>query len=237
MGILLENESSTAGSTSLWTKIKDHNKMDAFLEAKLQEDNEITSVELQSLTSRYFSINISASTIHRYTRMQLKWVVVCTRFGPMISDVNKAKRSEFAQMCLDTEDSFVNVIWTDESSVQLTCHCQTMRVKIGKERVLKPAAKHAVKVHVWAGTSKRGAMNMCVFDQTMDGVLYTQILEQYLLPIIEKHFCDTEYRFMQDNDPKHTSRVAKDFYQEKGINWWPTPSSSADVNPVECVWR
>ena len=140
-------------------------------------------------------------------------------------------------MCLDTEDSFENVIWTDESSVQLTRHCQTMRVKIGKERVLKPAAKHAVKVHVWAGISKRGATNICVFDQTMDGVLYTQILEQYLLPFIEKHFCGTEYRFMQDNDPKHTSRVAKDFYQEKGINWWPTPASSADFNPIERVWR
>ena len=140
-------------------------------------------------------------------------------------------------MCLDTEDSFENVIWTDESSVQLTCHCQTMRVKIGKERVLKPAAKNAVKVHVWAGISKRGATNICVFDQTMDGVLYTQILERYLLPFIEKHFRGTEYRFMQDNDPKHTSRVAKDFYQEKGINWWPTPASSADFNPIECVWR
>ena len=57
-----------------------------------------------------------------------------------------------------------NVIWTEKSSVQLTPHCQTMRVKIRKERVLKPAAKHAVKVHVWAGTSKRGATNMCVFD-------------------------------------------------------------------------
>ena len=78
----------------------------AFLEAKLQEDDEITSVELQRLISRYFSVNISALTIRRYIRMHLKWVVVCTRFGPMISDVNKAKRSEFAQMCLDTEDFF-----------------------------------------------------------------------------------------------------------------------------------
>ena len=121
------------------------------------------------------------------------------------ADVNKAKRSEFAQMCLDTEDSFENVIWTDESSVQLIRHCQTMTVKIGKERALKPAAKHAIKVHVWAGISKRGATNICVFNQTMDGVLYTQILERYLLPFIEKHFRGTEYRFMQDNDPKHTS--------------------------------
>ena len=99
-----------------------------------------------------------------------------------------------------------------------------MRVKIGKEKVLKPAAKHAVKVglgHVWAGISQRGATNICVFDQILDGVLYTQILDKYLLPFIEKQFHATEYWFMQDKDPKHTSRVAKDFYLAKGINWLP----------------
>ena len=42
---------------------------------------------------------------------------------------------------------------------------------------------------------------------------------------------------MQDNDPKHTSRVAKAFYVEKGINWWPAPASSVDFNPIERVWR
>ena len=86
------------------------------------------------------------------------------------------------------------------------------------------------------GYPKEGPQK-CAFDQTMDGVLHTQILERYLLPFIEKHFHGTEYHSMQDNDPKHTSRVAKDFYQEKGINWWPIPASTANFNPIECMWR
>ena len=40
----------------------------------------------------------------------------------MISDKNKAKRMEFAQRCLTAKDSFDDVIWTDESSVQLVKH-------------------------------------------------------------------------------------------------------------------
>ena len=42
---------------------------------------------------------------------------------------------------------------------------------------------------------------------------------------------------MQDNDPKHTGRVAKAFYNKKAINWWPTPASSTDFNPTERVQR
>ena len=69
---------------------------------------------------------------------------------------------------------------------------QTMRVRIGKERVLKPVEKHAINVHVWARISKGGVTNICVFDQTMDGVLSTQILEQCPLPFTEKHFQGTK---------------------------------------------
>ena len=104
-------------------------------------------------------------------------------------------------MCLDEEDIFDNVIWSDESSVQLIRHAQTMRVKIGKERVLKPQAKHALKVHIWAAKSRRGATRICVFDQNMDGPLYVSILEEFLLPFLIEKFPDGQYRFMQDNDP------------------------------------
>ena len=67
----------------------------------------------------------------------------------------------------------------------------------------------------------------------MDGPLYVSILDKFLLPFLMETFPDGDYRFMQDNDPKHTSRVAKDFYAQKGINWWKTPASSADFNPID----
>ena len=125
-------------------------------------------------------------------------------------------------MCLDNHDNFGNVIWTDESSVQLKRHCQIVRVKIGRERTFKPAAKHALKVHVWGGISKRRATHICIFDQTMDATLYIKILEDFLLPFIESYFQGTDYRFMQGSNPKPTSLKARAFYEEKGINWWPT---------------
>ena len=70
----------------------------------------------------------------------------------------------------------------------------------------------------------------------MNGPLFTEILESTLLPFIEEKF-PHGHRFMQDNDPKHTCRVATSYYEAKGINWWKTPAESPDLNPVENVWH
>jgi len=41
------------------------------------------------------------------------------------------------------------------------------------------------------------------------------------------------HQFMQDNDSKHTSHAAQDFYARSGINWWRTLAESPDMNPIE----
>ena len=41
---------------------------------------------------------------------------------------------------------------------------------------------------------------------------------------------------MQDNDPKHTSRRAQEFFSEQNVNWW-TPPESPDANPTENLWH
>ena len=97
-------------------------------------------------------------------------------------------------------------------------------------------AKHPVKVHVWAGTSCRGATGISIFDGIMTATLYTQILEKTLLPFIKKVYPDG-HRFQQDNDPKHTSQHAEEYMEENNINWWRTPPESPDANPIENIWH
>ena len=64
----------------------------------------------------------------------------------MISETNKKKRLDFATQCISDKDSFDDIIWTDESSIQLVRHTRSVRVKVGKEKHYKPVSKHAVKV-------------------------------------------------------------------------------------------
>ena len=151
-------------------------EMASFIEEQIVHDDKIYSRELTYLISKRFGMKISSSTLRTFMRTKLQWTVVKTQHGPMISEVNKEKRMLFARECLDKGDTFDDVIWTDESTVQLTRYARNMRVKVGKERILKPAPKHAVKVHVWAGISMKGATKICIFDTIMDSALYIDIL-------------------------------------------------------------
>lgn len=42
---------------------------------------------------------------------------------------------------------------------------------------------------------------------------------------------------MQDNDPKHTSRLATKFFDDNGVNWWRTAPELPDLNPLKNVWH
>ena len=44
-------------------------------------------------------------------------------------------------------------------------------------------------------------------------------------------------RFMQDNDPKHTSRLEQQYMTDNGINWSKMPPESPDCNPIENLWH
>lgn len=103
---------------------------------------------------------------------------------------------------------------------------------------LKPRPKHPVKIHIWAGISKQGAAQACIFEGIMDAPLFYNILEQTLLPFIQAKFpSPSTHHFNQDNDPKHTSRAAQQYYIDNGINWWRTPPESPDMNPIENLWH
>ena len=87
---------------------------------------------------------------------------------------------------------------------------------LGKLAKRKPKPKHPLKLHVWAGISRHGGTEIFIFEGIMAADLYIDILQTHLLPFINEKL--QNHRFMQDNDPNHTSRVVKAFFEELGIN-------------------
>ena len=204
------------------------------VEAKMESDNETTATQLQQVL-HISGIGISLTTVKRYRR-ELGWTFHGSRCCQMIREPNKVKRLEWCVQHMQENDDLEDVIWSDETSIQLESHRRhAFRTKYQAPK-LKSRPKHPVKVYVWAGISKRGATTVCVFEGIMDTDFYLDILRRHLVPFIQSNFPST-HRFMQDNDSRHTSRLTKNFFESENINWWRTPAESPDLNPIENLWH
>ena len=80
----------------------------------------------------------------------------------MIREPNKVKRLEWCLQQIESNDDLDDVIWSDESSIQLESHRRHAFRKKNQAPKLKPRPKHPVEVHVWAGISKRGATRIAI---------------------------------------------------------------------------
>ena len=90
-----------------------------------------------------------------------------------------------------------------------------------ERKTQKPRPKHPLKVHIWAGISCRGATSVVIFIGTLVTMKLTEIFEASLIPFIRKVYPE-KHQLMQDNDPKHASKVATQYLEDNGIVWWKT---------------
>ncbi len=91
-------------------------------------------------------------------RHQLGWIYCGSVYCQLIRHANTVKHLEWAQAHID---DFDNVIWSDETTVQLENHRHFCYRKEGEKPRPKPHPKHPIKVHVWGGISKKGATAVC----------------------------------------------------------------------------
>ena len=200
----------------------------------------------QYLNKAEYSISYSA-TLKLLKSMNFQAKVKVKK--PLLKKSHKERRLAWAIAHKDwTSDDWRRMVFSDETKVNvfgsdgckyywsrpndtLQPHHLDLTVKGGNGSVM-----------VWGCITYDGPGYACwIHDGTMKAPDYVNILSTTLMDSLNYYgYKPEDIYFQQDNDPKHTSKLAKEWFASNGFktdhtfNW---SAQSPDLNPIEHVWH
>ncbi|CAF1412664.1 unnamed protein product [Rotaria magnacalcarata] len=101
-----------------------------------------------------------------------------------------------------------------------------------------PTVKHGGgNVKVWGCFAWNGVGNLFFIDDNMTGEMHKNILAENLFQSSKKLKLGPDTVFQHDNDPKHTSRIVKNWFDKHRVKRLIWPPFSSDMNPIEHLWH
>jgi transposase len=186
---------------------------------------------------------VSSNTVRRVLKKH-SFKAVVKKKKPLLGVRHMKKRLAFAEKYKEwTVEDWKRVIWSDETKINRFGSDGRQWVwKKKKEELIQREVQGTVKygggnIMVWGCMGWNGVGHLAEVEGRMDADQYVSILEDHMLPSLEESgISEEEVIFQQDNDPKHTSKKAKNWMEDHNITLLDWPANSPDLSPIEHQW-
>lgn len=205
-------------------------KIIKMIQNALSENRELTTSEIAAFLERS-GVKISPRSISRRLN-KLGFSYTKPSSKPLLTKNHRKKRLIFARE--NRFRNWNNVIFTDEATFKLSPNFQKIWRRRGT-RAYQRTLKHPKKIHIWGCFSSNGFGRIVLFKENLNAEKLITIYKNGLLASYPE-ISEGKYILLEDNDPKHMSKLAKSYRKKKKIARIDFPPNSPDLNPIENVW-